>query len=170
MKLELPTWEDCQQVRLWRNQAMSTLRTSHQLTEEIQRKFYDDVICNPGSPHRYWSVIIKDQEPSLMGFGGITNIQWENRLGEISLIIAPSLRGKGVGEKAVDLLLDKAFNYMNLQTVCGECYYCNPAIEFWEKIVFKYNGNATTLLNKKYWNGRYWGSRYFSIDRGDYDK
>ncbi|MHC4464579.1 MAG: hypothetical protein ACYS30_24585 [Planctomycetota bacterium] len=30
------------------------------------------------------------------GMGGITNIQWENRLGEISLLIRPESRGKGL--------------------------------------------------------------------------
>jgi hypothetical protein len=106
----------------------------------------------------------------IIGFGGITNIQWENRIGEISLILDPEERNKGRGIQAVDLLLDKAFNYLNLQTVCGECYECNPAIEFWSKILEEFVAHCCKMPNRKYWGGRYYGSMYFSIDRGNYAK
>jgi RimJ/RimL family protein N-acetyltransferase len=105
-----------------------------------------------------------------MGFGGITNIQWENRIGEISLILHPDFRNKGYGEKAVELLLDQAFNYLNLQTVCGECYNCNPAAMFWQKIIDKYKAYKTTLLDRKYWDGTYYNSIYFSVDAVNFNE
>jgi RimJ/RimL family protein N-acetyltransferase len=140
----------------------------------MQEKFYREVICNPNSSHRYWVFHIEKHEPSLVGFGGLTYIQWENRLAEISLIIDPAMRGHGIGEKAVDLILDKAFNYMNLQTVCGECYQCNTeGIKFWKKIADqgRYSINGWVFLpNRKFWDGEYYDSLYFSIDGGDCGK
>jgi GNAT superfamily N-acetyltransferase len=126
----------------------------------MQDEFYFDVICNPNSPHRYWTL----EDETIEGMGGITNIQWENRIGEISLLIRPASRGQGYGEKAVELLLDQAFNYLNLFTVCGECYNCNPNVTFWLKIIDKYNGYKTTLLDRKFWDGKFYQSIYFSMD------
>ena len=103
--------------------------------------------------------------------GGFTNIQWQNRLAEISLIVDPEKRDKGYGEKAVELLLDQAFKQLNLKTVFGECYGCNEAAcGFWQSLTAKYKGFTTALPNRKYWNGEYHNSLYFSIDRDDFNK
>jgi RimJ/RimL family protein N-acetyltransferase len=132
----------------------------------MQEQFYREVICDRDSPHRYW--ILEDD--TIEGMGGITNIQWENRLGEISLLIRPESRGKGYGEKAVELLLDQAFNHLNLKTVYGECYACNRALTFWAKIIGIYNAYETKLPARKYLNDVYCSSLYFSIDADEYRK
>ncbi len=100
----------------------------------------------------------------MVGMGGITNIQWENRIGEISLIIKPELAKKGFGSDAIDMLLSKAFGNMGLKTVFGECYMCNDAWKFWRKIKEHYKGMETILPNRKLWKGRFYDSLYFSID------
>ena len=201
MKLEPLTLDQCQQVRLWRNDCLETLRTPYPLTEEQQEAFYRDVVCNRNSPHRYFAIVrevskedyIKSGRKDVkwadivdfafIGMGGITNIDWINRIGEISLIIDPERRSKfrgegrgedkGKGTEAVVLLLDQAFNYLNLQTVYGECYRCNPAWEFWQKVTEKYCGSAKTgyldLPNRKYWQGEYYDSLYFSINKEDFN-
>jgi len=168
MKLEAITQSQCEQVRLWRNAEMECWRTPFMLTEDMQYDFYERC-SDRNSPHRYFAVII---EPDVwfIGMGGITYIQWENRIGEISLIIDPQVRKDGLGEKAVDLLLDHAFNYLNLQTVFGECYVCNEAWEFWGGVADKYKSFATELPNRKYFNGSYHSSIYFSIDKNDFNK
>lgn len=177
MKLVVPTKDDCEKVRLWRNECLESLRTPYPSTKEMQEDFYRNVICNPNSPHRYWAIRESGEinkigfADSLVAFGGLTFIEWENRLVQISLIVNPRYRKIGVGEVAVAALLDKAFNYLNLKTVCGECYYCNSAIDFWGKMLNKYNcdfDNGVRLPNRKYWNGKYYDSLYFSIDKKDY--
>jgi len=162
MILDVLTLQDCQLVRMWRNQCLGTLRTSNALTEKQQEDFYYNTICNPSSPHRYYGIY---ENAVLIGMGGITNIQWENSIGEISLIINPALHGQGIGTKAVNLLLDEAFNRLNLKTVCGECYECNPAVNFWKRIVQEHKGYSAVLCNRKYSNGQYYNSYYFSMDR-----
>lgn len=174
MKLETLTIEQCEMARRWRNECLEALRTPYPLTEGMQVDFYGDVICNRNSPHRYWA-IMDDKKPfnavfdRFVGMVGLTFIEWENRLGRISLIIDPQQRNKGLGEKAVDLVLDKAFNYLNLKTICGECYGCNPAKDFWGKVVAKYGNRTTVLPNRKYWNGKYYDSLHFSIDKEDFN-
>ena len=168
MILQALTLEQCEQVRLWRNNCLETLRTPYPLTKEMQEVFYRDVVCNRNSPHRYWA--IKDTE-SFIGMGGITNIETVNRIGEISIIIDPALRRNGYGEKAVELLLDAAFNQMGLNCVYGECYATNyDGMVFWNKIVRKYDCSQVILRSRKFWQGKFWDSLYFDILKDEYDK
>jgi len=97
--------------------------------------------------------------------GGLTNIEWENGLAEISLIIDPSYRGGGRGRMAVQLLLDQAFCRLRLETVFGEVYTINPALDFWAKVARHYTADCTTLPRRKFWNGNLYSSMYFSITR-----
>ena len=107
---------------------------------------------------------LKKEVDNMVGMGGITNIQWENRIGEISLIINPDDARLYRGSRAVYCLLEQAFGNMGLKTVFGECYMCNDAWKFWRKIKEKYKGMETILPNRKLWKGRFYDSLYFSID------
>jgi RimJ/RimL family protein N-acetyltransferase len=181
MILQIPTLDDCEEVRMWRNECLETLRTPYPLTAEMQEAFYRDVICNRSSPHRYWSIVFSEKEiphipltninsTTVVGFGGLTNIQWENRQAEISLIVNPDMRNKEYGEKAAHLILDQAFNYMNLELVYGECYWCNPkALGFWKKIVEFYNGQEMPIRKGKYWSGQHFGTMYFDITKDEFN-
>lgn len=169
MKLGPLTLDQCLAVRWWRNDCMETLRTPYLLTEEMQEEFYRDVCCNRDSPHRYYAIY--DDSGAFVGMGGLTFIQWENRLAEISLILDPEDRGRGLGEQAVDMLLAEAFDGMGLKTVTAECYESNQSgISFWTKVADQYGAYRTTLPNRKLWNGRFWSSLYISIDEVDYAK
>lgn len=170
MRLDVLTKEDCEQVRLWRNECPESLRTSYPLTKEQQEKFYEKVICNPNSPHRYWGIWDADKTTiRLIGMGGLTYIEWENRQAEISLIISPQYKHTGYGTEAVCLLLDMAFNRLNLELVYGECYYCNPAgIEFWKKIAGA--DNCRDLRKGKYWKGKSCYTLYFDITKEEFNE
>ena len=171
MKLRAAEMDDLQQVRQWRNCSLETLRTPMPLTWDQQEDFYLNEICNKDSHHRYWVFAESTWTAVPVAFGGITNIQWENRIGEISLILDPSKRGEGLGTKAAHLLLDQAFNYLNLDTVFGECYGNNKTgLSFWEAITKKYGGATTSLPRRKYWSGKTHDSLYFTITREGYNQ
>ncbi len=182
MKLRVLDREDCEQVRLWRNEDLVSWRTPYYLTKEMQEGFYENVVCNRNSPHRYWGMVLDSEDGTgtfqsplirrpLIGSGGITNIQWENSIGEITLTIDPEMAGKGYGKKAVDLLLGQAFNFMGLKTVFGECYESNEAgCSFWKKIVTRYKSYSTILPNRKFWKNNFHNSFYFSIDKDDFNE
>ncbi len=183
MKLKALSLADLERVRHWRNESLVALRTPFLLTQEQQEQFYREVICSRQANARYWGIVKSSDtgygsfqdsqwEPvlnyKLIGMCGLENIQWENRLAEISIILNPNYRGKGCGEKAVDLLLDQGFNYLNLENIWGECYECNKAISFWKKVAAKYNAETVTLPNRKYWQGKYYDSLYFNISKSDF--
>jgi len=95
--------------------------------------------------------------------GGLTNIEWDNRIAEISLILGPKYRKKGKGKEAAELVLKEGFNRIGLKTVYGECYKCNPSVGFWEHLIEKYKGYKTILPNRKFFEG-FHDSIYFSFD------
>ena len=175
MRLDALTAADMEQIRVWRHEVPETLRTPYMLTAEMQADYYRDVICDRRGTTRYWALTamakgVGDSEwsPShLVGYGGIENISWENRNGEISLLLRPECRGKGYGREAVGLFLEQAFEHMNLECVYGECYMCGPW-EFWEKMVVGYRHPAALLPDRKYYQGAYYGSYYFTFDRISY--
>jgi RimJ/RimL family protein N-acetyltransferase len=165
MKLKPPTKENLELVRQWRNECMETLRTPFMLTQEQQEDFYV-TLCSRASPHRYYELW---HDGSFIGLGGITHIQWENRCGEISLILAPDSRGIGLGRRAVAELYRTAFNELNLNMVFGEVYGCNTAWTFWIQSTDSYGGYQTDLPARKYWRGSYCGSTYFSVTKAQYE-
>ena len=79
-------------AREWRNELMAAWRTPFMLTEEMQEDFYRNVICDRRSNLRYWAFwdeMTSHPDLGFIGFGGIENIVWENRTGEISLLVDP---------------------------------------------------------------------------------
>ena len=165
MKLDALTLQQCEEVRQWRNENISSFRTSHLLTEEMQEDFYYNIVCNNKSNHRYYALVLED---NFVGMGGLTNISLENRNAEISLIIKPSLRRDHIGIKAVKHLLREGFMGLNLDNIYGECYDCNPHFDFWTEIMGMYEANGSTLFNRKYSEGRYFNSLWFNFDKNIY--
>ena len=161
LRLREASKNDVEKARKWRNQRLETLRTPYFLTEEMQEQFYRDVVCNRQSDSRWWSA----SHSELIGFAGLTNIEWENGLAEISLILDPSEQGKGYGREIVNLALEQGFLNMGLKTIYGECYQCNPAIDFWRKITEEHGGYMTMLPRRKLWQGQLYDSLHFTIWR-----
>lgn len=150
-----------EKVWRWRFENRPALRTPSIMAPEIQDRFYDEVICNRESPHRFFAI---GEDGVLFGMGGLTYIQWENRTAELSLITAPEEKRK---LEMFDLLLDEAFLNMNLHSVTGETYACGD-LETTEALVRKYEGYRTTLPDRKFWAGEYWASRWFTITEDDH--
>ena len=161
MELKAPTRQDVERVRHWRNNALETLRTPYLISEEMQANFYDS-LQNRESRNRYWSIYDNDE---LIGFGGLTGIEWENGLAEISLIMGAKYRGKGLGRRAVALILDTGFGNMGLKTIYGECYECNSAVDFWGAITKEHGGYITTIPRRKMWQGQLYDALHFSMWR-----
>ena len=162
MEIKAPTRADVEEVRQWRNESLSTLRTPYPLTEEMQGRFYEDVICNRGHNSRWWSFHVSG---ALVAFGGLTGIEWENGLAEISMIVKPDFQGQGYGGQAVALILEEGFGSMGLRTIYGECYEYNPAIEFWGKITKANGGYVTTIPRRKLWQGQLYDAMHFTMWR-----
>lgn len=180
-RLAVLTVKDCEEARVWRNEWRESLRTPFLLTEDMQRDFYQRVVCNRDAHDRYWAIervnasIVQDGDAVvgrvIVAMTGLTGIQWENGLAEISLIVGPSYHGKGVGSAAVRLVLEEAFLRMRLLTVSGEVYECNTeAVPFWKKVTALAGGSIVTLPRRKWWDGKLWDSLWFTIPADGFRK
>ena len=167
MQLTCLTKADCELIRIWRNKDISVYRTAYLITEDMQADFYKDVISNRKSDCRFWAVL---DDQVFIGMVGLVNISLENRNAEISIVIDPELRQSGKGKEALELLLDKGFNEVNLDTIYGECYYNNPGIRFWENMIKKFHGIFTELKARKYSLGMYHDSLYFTFFKDTWRK
>lgn len=156
-------------VRKWRNQLDGNiLRTTQKLTKEMQANFYHNEICNRSSNHRFLGLYGYVKTLKLLACIGIVNIQWENRIGEISIIVNPEEVGKGYGTISFYELLKLGFYSLNLDNIFGECYSCSPHVKFWQKMIQDFNAEITVLPNRKYWNGFYYNSMYFNFNKDQY--
>jgi RimJ/RimL family protein N-acetyltransferase len=180
MNLKVLSYPDAEQVRIWRNENLSMNRTPFLLTEQQQAQFYHNVICDRNSNFRAWGIWADSTKNigygdfvsgNFIGMGEISNIIWENRLGEIGLIMHPEHpEYSDKANEAVELILEQGFDYLNLENIFGECYGCSPYISFWEKIARKYKARDCYLPARKYWDGKYYDSLYFNISREDWKK
>ncbi len=186
LKLYAPSLSDFEIIRRWRNECLQALRTPFMLTQEMQADFYKNVVCNRNSNIRFWSAKNKGNiyGKDFIGLVGLVNICWENRSGEISIILDGEERGKGHGKEAMCLLLKEGFDNLNLDIIYGECYFCNDSLGFWKKLMqdltnknknksiienglikSEYEIRTAILPDRKFWDGQYWDGWYFSIKR-----
>jgi RimJ/RimL family protein N-acetyltransferase len=174
--LEPLTAGDAERIRQWRNQDLSGLRTPYPLTDHQQRQWYETVVCDRNGPHRYFAVHTEayriDRPQLLTGSNlvyetffamvGITYISWENGLAELALVTDPARRRQGIGRAAVLAVLREGFDNLGLHQVYGECYHCNPALGFWQRLIDDYGWQHTTLPARKRWRGVWHDSTYFA--------
>lgn len=187
--------EDMPLIVKWRNEDYTAARTAFPITEENQYDFYENKISNRDAPVRFWKIIYEQpidewkeemEKSALMikitddvlsirkrdrfsGIVGLNPISWEDRKGEISILVDPSQQNKGIGSAAFNLLLKKAFYELNLNHVHGEVYYNNPdLVKWWMHQVEKYNGNG----HKTAWNTKLdaYPSYLFDIDRAGFER
>jgi RimJ/RimL family protein N-acetyltransferase len=166
MELKVLKRSDMPLILEERNNVLETLRTPFPLTLEQQFEYYDKVICDRNGTTRYFGIY--DNE-DFIGYGGLEHISQYNRDAEISVLIFSKYRQKGYGAKAVDLILDYGFSFLNLNFIYGEVYACANQ-GFWKKIIDKYKADNTVLPVRKYYNGRYWDSLYFTFNQVGFNK
>ena len=166
------TESDCEQIRVWRNEDISAARTPFLLTDVMQREFYNNLVGNRNSPHRYWAIrqhesldMTRDgggltEWSELIGIAGLTNIEWENGRAEVALMIARDERGNGYGVDAFELVKLWGFARMGLHTIYACVYDTNPHLVQW------WRGRKPTeecsYPGGKLWNGKHYGTYHFT--------
>ncbi len=99
----------------------------------------------------------------LIGMAGLEDIQWENRLAEISLIL--NINNLEEFEEALRLILHEGFMNMNLENIFTEVYVCNPNYKFWEEQAKEWECITTGLPERKFHLDTYWNSIYINFNR-----
>ena len=170
--LDAPTPADLHTVLAWRKTCPESLRTPREITPPEQEQFYNDVIANRDSRHRYYAVRKPCDEGVCQGefvaLGSLEHISWENGSAEIGLLVDPARQGQGIGMQAVDLVLAQAFNQLRLATVFGEAYQTGTHVQFWQKVIARHRGTAVDWPRRKFWHGTLYDATLFTITEPDW--
>lgn len=80
--------KDIEKIRLWRNKQIKILRQKS-LINKIQQKKYFDLMVLKNSPKKNPSIILFSfcKNKKIIGYGGLTNINWKNKNAELSFLL-----------------------------------------------------------------------------------
>ena len=120
--------EDAETIMKWRNEQMSALRQSAPLTTSEQKNYFDNVV-KPGLSQKQPDLILLrfTFENSLIGYGGLVHIDWENQRAEVSFLLETE-RGKDTFQYGRDcsvflnLLMRCAFDTLDLNKIYTYSY------------------------------------------------
>lgn len=83
--------DDIQEIRKWRNAQQDVLRQQRPITREGQEQWWENVVVpmRMRSNPEFLLVSILDIGRKLIGYGGLTYIDWHDRQAEISFLVSP---------------------------------------------------------------------------------
>ncbi|WP_040952033.1 GNAT family N-acetyltransferase [Gorillibacterium massiliense] len=148
--------EDLPYIRQWCNDGEITEHLSDRFlypqTVNASEAFLNGVL--EGKSDFKGFVIASKDSAEYIGQIDLFQLDWKNRSAELGIVIGrKDLLGAGYGSEAIRLLLDFAFDSMNLNRVYLELHEANRrGRKCYEKCGFKEEGR---LKEKLYKNGRY---------------
>lgn len=100
---------------------------------------FSEILVRPG----HISLGLADADDHIVGFGQI----WTNSAGAVNLVrilVAPSLRGRGLGKQLCSLLLDHARQVLGASVVKLRVYRSNlPAVAVYQSLGFEAVGDVS---------------------------
>jgi RimJ/RimL family protein N-acetyltransferase len=82
--------QDIYLIKEWRNAQIDVLRQDAPLTDEMQKKYFENVIRPSfalSQPNQILFSFLKDDQ--LIGYGGIVHVEWKVPQGEVSFLVDP---------------------------------------------------------------------------------
>jgi len=152
---------DLEQLRTWRND-----RHINQYCRQV------GLISE--SDQAYWHSVkdptirmfaVKQSVGTLIGCCGLTSIDHINRRAEFSLYIGTEHQGLGYGKKALKTLLKFGFHDLGLNTIWGECFDGNIALDMFTGLGMKLEGTRRQFYFK---DGAFIDAHLVSITQSEY--
>lgn len=135
-----------------------TMRSDKVLTLESEVEWLRGETLKGG----YLMSIVTLDNNNVIGNISLNDVNFIHRFAELGIMIGENEnRSKGYGAEAINLLLDYAFNYLNLNTVSLGLLECNErAKRCYEKVGFKEYGRKRKC---RFINGKYYDIIYMDI-------
>ena len=125
--------EDMEAIRRWRNAQMDVLRQPTEISPADQERYFDVAVeptfAQP-RPRQILLTLLEDDAP--VGYGGLTNLDWDARRAELSFLVAPERAARpDVYERDFRAFLELAVDGvamrdLNLHRVFSETYDVRP--------------------------------------------
>lgn len=133
-------------------------RSSALLTLPAEQAFINSMV----ESRNYLFSIVKNEDDMLIGNISLLDVNHINRSATIGILIGEAEeRNKGYGTEAINLLLDFAFNYLNMNSINLTVLAINErAKRCYEKVGFKEVGRQR---KNKFVNGKYYDTIHMDI-------
>ena len=125
------------------------------ITEMVEKKWYEDILKSTSDKTVYFTIIQKDDTP--IGFVKLYNINYTHKNCALGIVIGESEeQSKGYGKEAMELIIEYAFNTLNLNKITVEVVENNyKALSLYERLGFIEEGR----MKQQY----YMGAEYLDI-------
>jgi len=151
--------EDIFKIKEWRNSQLDVLRQKAPLTDADQENYYRHSILPTYTQHNPKQILfsfLKDNQ--CIGYGGLTNIDWEARRIELSYLVDPVIYQDNSQYEIcsiayINLIKQVVFEDLNFNRMFTETYDIRPFhISVFEKCGFRYEGRMRQhiVINGKY--------------------
>lgn len=155
---------DIDTIMVWRNNLeVKSGIMSHPfpVTKEMEVEWYNKVISSKESNIVYFKIVL-NKGNICIGYVLLNNVNYINSNAYLGIVIGDEInRGKGYAKETMELLLDYAFNYLNLNKILLEVNEENtPAVKLYKRLGFAIEGN----LKENYFSkGKYHNILIMSI-------
>lgn len=120
-------WSDRVDIREWRNEQIEVLRQQVPISKEQQDLYYSQILAPQMSmqqPEQFLFGIEVDNK--LIGYGGLTNVNWDTREAELSFLVNPKILNtqtyKEIMLAFITVIADFARNQFGLLRIFTETY------------------------------------------------
>jgi RimJ/RimL family protein N-acetyltransferase len=146
-----------------------TARDLNQFSNVFSLEDEKDFVENTKKSNKIYLSIVKEENDELIGNISLANIDNIHKTATLGIMIGKKdERGKGYGTEAITLMLDYAFNYLNLNNIMLEALCTNiKAVKCYEKCGFKKMG---IRRESSYINGKYRDNIFMQILKKDFLK
>jgi len=158
--LRLLSRDDLEKTYIWMNEPeiMATMGRHQFIEKEEQKKWFDAQVIDNS---KFIFAICLQVDDTHIGNISLSEIDYINRNGRYAIFIEEKqYRDKGYGRFATEIILDYAFNYLNLHKIYLKTSATNEsAIKMYEKMGFIEEG---VLREHEYIAGEYVDKIFFS--------
>jgi RimJ/RimL family protein N-acetyltransferase len=143
VRLAAPVAEEAEQFALWTQDSQYLRQLDTDIARPLSAKEYTDRFLSSASDGKHFEFSLRTRKDDrLIGFVALHSIDWNNQTGVLSIGIGdPEFRGKGYGRDSLELILNYAFNELNLYRVGLDVIANNNrAIKAYERAGFRREG------------------------------
>ncbi|GKU76809.1 GNAT family N-acetyltransferase [Paenibacillus sp. L3-i20] len=165
--------EDVLFIKQWRNEQMDVLRQKKWITDEDQLNYYSKVVVPTFTEEEPRMMLFSYMSNgSLIGYGGLTNIDWDNKRAEISYLVNTNRSYESNKEiyindfgSFLEIIKYISFHEIGLNRLYTETFNIRELhISILEKHGFKYEGAMRQHVNI---NGNFVDSLLHGCLRGE---
>ena len=129
--------DEAEKYTRWINDLDTTINLSMAskiISLDMEKEFLDNI-----QKEGYSFAIVQQEKDELIGTCGLVGVDMVQRTAELGIFIGESQkRGRGYGAEAISLLLDYAFNLLNLNSIMlGTFSFNERAIACYKKVGFR---------------------------------